>query len=865
MLLLLVVAVFATGLRVELGGNAKSLTATVDCGDLLVQPLAGSRVMGAVAKDGGEVMLMAQEDGTTRIVASGQALIVSFEVDARLWRESRGAEWLRCGEDAASFPVLSCRVVVERNATCFGEADGRVRVLVEGGVAPVMWAWQGAKNPEAARGGDTLQVRAWDALFRVCTADDVVMPPIVPLSGAIEVRPQSCSSDGQSFLNLSVTGGTPTYRFAWSGGGSTDEDVIARAGVYIVEIIDAAGCVARASAQVIRPDPLRIELKALEASAALAKISGGTAPYSVLWSSGERDVARITNMLPGLHWVAVTDAAGCRANATSPVMAVGEGGEINDCMDGRRDAERSLCFRKLGAPMLWAEEQRTCAGALAVVSVMREMQMETYKDAVDLGGQYLAVLLAGVVEKEPCCGVSIGNVILPFFVPHLRELYHTSANYSHFHQLAVAWIAFGKGHGVPWTGQSALVTVLTVGPFGFDNEPVFAPNLALPSRAASVVCLVLEAFVFPTSSLSLAVFPWSLQLDVNWAAMYVRDVARLIEADWIFPADSAGILSLSRLATHIYESDKDDALKRALERSMPWPPTYPPLHLSKLMPGHEPFAPRECVVSDSDGLHYQSPDVAAVEKAMAIVGPNAYAKREYSEASRGVAKDLSGSLSSALAAVAEVFPRASGVSTMDLELRVAIFMQQGVALIAGVLPVAVRFFARGGEMLAGHVSVAVESNIVYETIRHQLIEDATKELLKAVNYSGFGAAWWWRDNTQSEKPLLIDFNARLERQACLTPVLEARDLITCPCYSLQTGMIEEELFRSGAPHITRAGIRYMDPVRAMDSGRHRVLRLLRDESTPWNVQRGDIVLHSLIRRQASLAVARAAEEARRDA
>ena len=48
-------------------------------------------------------------------------------------------------------------------------------------------------------------------------------------------------------------------------------------------------------------------------------------------------------------------------------------------------------------------------------------------------------------------------------------------------------------------------------------------------------------------------------------------------------------------------------------------------------------------------------------------------------------------------------------------------------------------------------------------------------IFKAINYTGFGAAWWWKAGARGNAPLLIDFNARLERQACLTPVLTPRD------------------------------------------------------------------------------------------
>lgn len=73
------------------------------------------------------------------------------------------------------------------------------------------------------------------------------------------------------------------------------------------------------------------------------------------------------------------------------------------------------------------------------------------------------------------------------------------------------------------------------------------------------------------------------------------------------------------------------------------------------MPGHEQFAPLEKIVSESDEVHLpDGPSVQQVEAAWLAVGPNAYAKREYSEASRGVARDDGGSIESAVLAVQKV-------------------------------------------------------------------------------------------------------------------------------------------------------------------------------------------------------------------
>ncbi len=290
-------------------------------------------------------------------------------------------------------------------------------------------------------------------------------------------------------------------------------------------------------------------------------------------------------------------------------------------------------------------------------------------------------------------------------------------------------IVFGEVY-VP---QSDPPNILTVGPFGFDNEPVLSPGLVLPTGIARVVSLVLKAYWFPTSTVRLAYFPWMLQTDVTLAALFLREVARLCRADWIFPTDSAGILVVAKLAVMLAEEGgkENELLLAALQRSMQWPPRYPPPHLSKLMPGHEQFSPPEAVVSESDELHFpQGPDRERVATAVRTVGAHSFAKREYSEASRGVARDDEGSVDSAFRAVQRVFARGAGVAAFDQSLKVAIFLQQEVPLDSGVMPVGVRFFAKAGKLIAAHSSESIETNVVYKTVRDETVEKRTIELLK---------------------------------------------------------------------------------------------------------------------------------------
>jgi hypothetical protein len=461
---------------------------------------------------------------------------------------------------------------------------------------------------------------------------------------------------------------------------------------------------------------------------------GGVLPYLIRWPRGwTENLTEVESVLPGMHHVLVEDASGCKKNASVVLRANKLCERLDLCLT---EKDPSCCLRKLASPALWGGQMSCCSvlAALSAADFLRTRALEE-GDESDFAATFLAIELGNIMQHETWCqgSATVERDVVSLLQPSIRELYlQNRGNFSVFRNLALNQIIFGS----QWEPQAKPPNILTVGPFGFDNEPIIAPGLALPTRIATVVVLGLKAFQFPSSSVVWACFPWTLQSDVVLAALFVRTVARVAKADWILPTDSAGILVIAKLASELFSGPRlaeDNSVRDALSRSAPFPHVYPPPHLSKLIPGHEAFSPREAIVSNNDGLgDSKEPLLPLVERAWAVVGPFGYAKREFSEASRGVARDDEGSPESALRAVMKVFPRCVGVSSMDLELKVAIFLQEEIRLDSGVMPVGMRFFARAGQILAAHVSVAVESNIVYETVRDKIVEESTCDFVKGL-------------------------------------------------------------------------------------------------------------------------------------
>jgi hypothetical protein len=404
--------------------------------------------------------------------------------------------------------------------------------------------------------------------------------------------------------------------------------------------------------------------------------------------------------------------------------------------------------------------------------------------------------------------------------------------------------------------------VITFGPYGFHNEPFFAPSLTLPLKNLKVTALMMQREMFDSSMLRHAVFPWSLQSDADLGGLFLRDSIARMQAKWVFPGDSIAVLMIAKAATRMFEAlgltEVESQVLQVFARSSPWPPQYPAPTLSKLIPGHEPFAPEERVVTDDDGLRNILPDFARIAKAWEEMGganASVYLKKEYSEAGRAVAKptDTGDSLKVALQ---KIYSRGDGIGYVDLDINIRIFLQKEIRLKPHVRPTGFRLFAQAGKIMAGHLSVVDTGTelygVAYSTIRHPVVESATAEFLQAINFTGFGAVWWWIG--LDDRPYLIDFNPRMERHACINGALQAAgspEIQSDPCTVFQRIAGGEVIDEAKLPLIVKEGFKYMEPMRVVNLGptilAQAFVDLLKGTYVKyhWNIQPLDDALYSL--------------------
>jgi len=116
------------------------------------------------------------------------------------------------------------------------------------------------------------------------------------------------------------------YSVLWSNGSTTNNITGLSAGVYTVTVTHSSGCTVSQSATVTEPSALTANIDSTRQSACLLNnggafisASGGTSPYTYLWSNGTTS-QDLVNIGAGSYNVSVTDLRGCRTiiSATVP-------------------------------------------------------------------------------------------------------------------------------------------------------------------------------------------------------------------------------------------------------------------------------------------------------------------------------------------------------------------------------------------------------------------------------------------------------------------------------------------------------------------------------------------------------------------
>jgi len=204
------------------------------------------------------------------------------------------------------------------NVRCNGGSDGFASIDVSGGSPAYVYAWSNGAN--TAYNGNlkagSYSVTVTDANGCFVTKVFLISQPD-KLNIIEDIGTVSCFNNSDGFVHTGTTGGIGFVSFIWNTGSVSNNIDGLLSGTYSVTVTDGNGCTSTETYFVPQPAILVINITKTDVTqhdgsdgTAKANVSGGTIPFSYLWSNGKVS-QMITGLPAGDYQVTVTDGNGC--------------------------------------------------------------------------------------------------------------------------------------------------------------------------------------------------------------------------------------------------------------------------------------------------------------------------------------------------------------------------------------------------------------------------------------------------------------------------------------------------------------------------------------------------------------------------
>ncbi|MEQ8908424.1 MAG: PKD domain-containing protein, partial [Vicingaceae bacterium] len=221
--------------------------------------------------------------------------------------------------------VLGASISSTNNVSCNGGSDGTATVTANGGTTPYTYLWSNGQTAVTATNlaATNYVVTVTDNNGCTTTANVTLSEPTHLTTANTYQENVSCNGLSDGLAAITPSGGTAPYTYLWSDNQTADTARNLTAATYTVTVTDNQGCALVENVTISEPVQLSISAQAvsqvscngLSNGSASANATGGTSPYSFLWSNNQvGDTAR--NLGAANYSVTITDQNGCTATTS---------------------------------------------------------------------------------------------------------------------------------------------------------------------------------------------------------------------------------------------------------------------------------------------------------------------------------------------------------------------------------------------------------------------------------------------------------------------------------------------------------------------------------------------------------------------
>ena len=210
------------------------------------------------------------------------------------------------------------------HVNCFGFSTGAVDLTPAGGTAPYTYSWSNGQITQdiANLVSNNYAYTITDFNGCILAGSSIVTQPAAPLNVTNILTHVNCFGESNGAINLTTTGGTAPYTYTWINSvynlSNITEDLSNLAAeTYTFTATDSKGCLFSAPLIITEPTPLVDNISGVNVLCKFGNngsvdynVSGGTLPYTYIWSNGQIS-EDITTLVAGLYTVTMLDDHNC--------------------------------------------------------------------------------------------------------------------------------------------------------------------------------------------------------------------------------------------------------------------------------------------------------------------------------------------------------------------------------------------------------------------------------------------------------------------------------------------------------------------------------------------------------------------------
>lgn len=224
-------------------------------------------------------------------------------------------------------PAALAISTTKTNGTC--ATGGSISISITGGTGIPTYSWSNNETTQniSNLSAGTYTVTATYSNGCSITASDSVAGTSPVAITHTKVDNTICFGDSAGSIDLTVTGGTGNYTYAWSNGANTEDISNLTARNYFITVTDAGNCSATALIKILQPSPVTLStarnnvscLSTANDGAVDLTVTGATPPYTYLWNTSAT-TEDLSNLTTGAYSVTVTDANSCSTSTALTIV-----------------------------------------------------------------------------------------------------------------------------------------------------------------------------------------------------------------------------------------------------------------------------------------------------------------------------------------------------------------------------------------------------------------------------------------------------------------------------------------------------------------------------------------------------------------